>query len=93
MAAGETEVDQYRQLRPTDVDTLLISGDLDFATPAEFATKELLPTLRNGHQVELHNLGHSADTWSYEKPASNRLIIQRSSTPGTWTRAGTRRGR
>ena len=68
------EVDQYSKLRPTDVDTLLISGDLDFATPAEFATKELLPTLRHGHQLVLHNLGHTGDTWTYETAASSRLI-------------------
>ena len=68
------EVDQYSKLRPTDVDTLLISGDLDFATPAEFATDELLPTLRHGHQVVLHNLGHTGDTWTYETAASSRLI-------------------
>jgi hypothetical protein len=68
------EVDQYSKLRPTDVETLLISGDLDFATPAEFATKELLPTLRHGHQVVLHNLGHTGDTWTYETAASSRLI-------------------
>ena len=68
------EVDEYSKLRPTDVETLLISGDLDFATPAEFATNELLPTLRHGHQVVLHNLGHTGDTWTYETAASSRLI-------------------
>ena len=69
-----TEVDQYRQLRPSNIDTLLISGDVDFETPAQIATKEFLPTLRHGHQVILHNLGHTDDTWNYEKPAMNRLI-------------------
>jgi pimeloyl-ACP methyl ester carboxylesterase len=68
------EVDQYRQLRPSNVDTLLISGDVDFATPARFATSELLPTLRDGHQVILRNLGHTADTWNYEKPAFDRMV-------------------
>jgi hypothetical protein len=69
-----TEVDQYSKLRPSDVDTLLIGGDLDFATPAEFATKELMPTLRHGHQVVLHNIGHTDDIWTYETAASSRLI-------------------
>lgn len=68
------EVDQYRQLRPTSVDTLLISGDVDFATPAQFATTELLPTLEHGHQVILRSLGHTDDTWNYEKPAFDRLV-------------------
>jgi pimeloyl-ACP methyl ester carboxylesterase len=68
------EVDQYRTLRPSNVDTLLISGDVDFATPAQFATNELLPTLRHGHQVILKDLGHTDDTWNYEKPAADRLM-------------------
>jgi len=67
------EVDQYTALRPTNVPTLLISGDVDFATPAPFAT-EMLPSLRNGHQVVLHNLGHTEDTFNYQKPAFSRLV-------------------
>src|SRR3954470_7000303 len=67
------EVDQYTTLRRTNVPTLLISGDVDFATPAPFAT-EMLPSLRNGHQVVLHNLGHTEDTFDYEKPAFSRLV-------------------
>ena len=68
------EVEPYRALRPTDVPTLVISGDLDFATPAEFATKELMPSLRNGRQVILRNLGHTEDTWHYDRAANARLI-------------------
>jgi pimeloyl-ACP methyl ester carboxylesterase len=68
------EVDQYRHLRPSSVNTLLISGDVDFETPAQIATKEFLPTLRHGHQVILPNLGHTEDVWNYEKPALNTLI-------------------
>jgi hypothetical protein len=60
-------------LRPTNVPTLLISGDVDFATPAPFAT-EMLPSLRNGHQVVLRNLGHTEDTFDYDKPAFSRLV-------------------
>ncbi len=67
------EVDQYTTLRPTDVPTLLISGDVDFATPAPFAT-EMLPSLRDGHQVVLHNLGHTEDSFNYEKTAFTRLV-------------------
>src|SRR3954453_19001031 len=67
------EVDQYRSLRPTNVPTLLISGDVDFATPGPFAT-EMLPSLRNGHQVVLHNLGHTEDTFDYDKPAFTQLV-------------------
>jgi hypothetical protein len=56
------------------VETLLIGGKLDFATPPQWATRELLPHLPNGHQVVLGNLGHTDDFWSYEPAASDRLI-------------------
>ena len=49
-----------------NVPTLMISGDVDFATPAQFATA--CSALPNGHQVILHNLGHTTDTWNYDKP-------------------------
>ncbi|WP_188189450.1 alpha/beta fold hydrolase [Nonomuraea sp. SYSU D8015] len=64
----------FQQARPTDVETLLISGTVDFTTPAELATNELLPTLRNGHQVKLAELGHSTDFWAYQPEASTRLL-------------------
>src|SRR3954454_6240602 len=67
------EVDKYTTLQPTNVPTLLISGDVDFATPAPFAT-EMLPSLRDGHQVVLHNLGHTEDTWNYDKAGMRKLI-------------------
>jgi len=43
-------------------------------TPAVNATGELLPHLRNGHQVVLAELGHSGSFWSYEPRASTRLL-------------------
>ena len=55
-------------------ETLLIGGKLDFATPPQNATRELLPHLPNGHQVVLPNLGHADDFWAYEPDASTRLI-------------------
>ncbi len=67
-------VDEYRQVQTSDVETLLIGGTLDFATPAEFATNELLPFLPNGHQVVLTEFGHSTDFWDYQPEASARLI-------------------
>ena len=39
------------------METLLISGALDSATPPQVATKELLPYLPNGHQVVLPAFG------------------------------------
>jgi pimeloyl-ACP methyl ester carboxylesterase len=50
---------EHRQVQPTDVETLLISGGIDFSTPPQFATEELLPYLSNGEQVILKDFGHT----------------------------------
>ena len=65
---------EYTRVQDSDVETLLVGGTLDFATPPKFATQELLPHLRNGHQVVLAELGHSGTFWSYEPKASTRLL-------------------
>ena len=66
--------DQYTSVQNSNVPTLLIGGTLDFATPAQNATKELLPHLPNGHQVILSGLGHVDDFWYYEPSASTQLL-------------------
>jgi pimeloyl-ACP methyl ester carboxylesterase len=65
---------EYASVRDSKVETLLVGGTLDFATPAVIATRELLPHLRNGHQVLLPNVGHTTSFWSYEPEASMRLL-------------------
>jgi pimeloyl-ACP methyl ester carboxylesterase len=65
---------QYTSVPNSSVSTLLIGGTLDFETPAQNATKELLPHLSNGHQVILSGLGHSDDFWYYEPKASTQLL-------------------
>jgi TAP-like protein len=65
---------EYTHVRDSKVETLLISGKFDFATPPQNATRELLPHLPNGHQVVLANLGHTDDIWAYEPAASTHLI-------------------
>jgi len=65
---------QYTSVPNSNVPTLLIGGTLDFETPAQNATKELLPHLPNGHQVILSGLGHSEDFWYYEPKASTQLL-------------------
>lgn len=65
---------EYTRVEDSSVETLLIGGNLDFATPPQTATRELLPHLRNGRQVILSNLGHTGDFWSYEPAASQRLL-------------------
>jgi hypothetical protein len=73
--AGPQE-DIYSRVRDSDVPTLLISGELDGSTPAANATRDLLPHLRNGHQVILAGFGHTTDFWNQQVGAGNRLINQ-----------------
>jgi RND superfamily putative drug exporter len=68
---GENE---YTRVRDSKVETLLIAGTLDFATPVVNATRELLPHLPNGHQVVLSELGHTTSFWSYQPEAQKRLL-------------------
>jgi len=66
---------EYRQVQPSDVETLLISGSVDFSTPAEAATEELLPHLTNGHQVILREFGHTGDVWTLQPEATKQLLV------------------
>ena len=65
---------QYTSVQNSSVPTLLIGGTLDFETPAQNATKELLPHLSNGHQVVVPGLGHVDDFDAYEPSASTQLL-------------------
>ena len=64
----------YDRVRTSDVETLLIGGELDFPTPPQVATKELLPYLPNGRQVVLPGFGHSTTFWSEQEDAGSHLI-------------------
>ncbi|MGN9906975.1 alpha/beta fold hydrolase [Phytohabitans sp. LJ34] len=63
---------EYQTVRPSAVETLLVSGTVDFTTPAELAD-ELLPSLSNGRHVTLAELGHTGDVWARTE-ASQRLL-------------------
>ena len=65
---------EYDHVRASKVNTLLVGGALDFATPPQVATKELLPYLPNGHQVVLAGLGHSTSFWTEQPEAGSQLI-------------------
>ncbi|HBP00242.1 TPA: hypothetical protein DD617_03595 [Candidatus Uhrbacteria bacterium] len=54
--------------------TLLVSGNLDLSTPAEFARDELLPYLTNGNQIILKEMGHVDDLMGRQSPATNHMI-------------------
>ena len=65
---------QYTRVQDSNVETLLIGGRLDVATPPQNGKRELLPHLSKGHEVVLPDIGHTDDFWTYQTPASNRLI-------------------
>ena len=65
---------EYSRVRRSDVETLLVGGELDFATPPQIATKELLPYLPNGHEVVLKGFGHSTSFWTQQADAGTHLI-------------------
>jgi pimeloyl-ACP methyl ester carboxylesterase len=64
----------YDTARRSNVETLLIGGELDFATPPQVATEELLPYLPNGKQIVLPHFGHSTTFWLDQPEAGTRLI-------------------
>jgi hypothetical protein len=63
-----------RRAHPSDVETLLVSGSVDFSTPPQFATDELLPYLSRGQQVILAEMGHTQDVWNVQPEAIERLL-------------------
>jgi pimeloyl-ACP methyl ester carboxylesterase len=65
---------EYLQVQPTDVETLLISGSIDFAVPPQFATEELLPYLSNGEQVILKDFGHTSSFWNSQPEARAHML-------------------
>lgn len=65
---------ELRRVQPSDVETLLISGSVDFSTPAQYATDELLPALRHGQQVIVAEAGHTGDLFGLQPAAIDRLL-------------------
>ena len=65
---------EYRQVQPSGVEMLLVSGPLDFTAPPGYVTEELLPHLSNGQQVILREFGHTVDFWSLQPEARVRLL-------------------
>ena len=66
---------ELRQVHPSEVETLIISGSIDVAAPAELATEELLPYLSHGQQVILAEMSHGDLPGIDTQPqATERLI-------------------
>ena len=66
--------EQYLPLQTADVETLLVSGSIDFSTPPQFAAEELLPYLNNGEQVILKDFGHTETFWNTQPEARVHLL-------------------
>ena len=65
---------EYGEVRPSEVETLVVNGELDFAVAPQVATEQLLPSLENGQEVILPGFGHAPDFWTYQPEANGRLI-------------------
>jgi pimeloyl-ACP methyl ester carboxylesterase len=65
---------EYGEVRPSEVETLVVNGELDFAVAPQVATEQLLPSLENGQEVILPGFGHAPDFWTYQPEANSRLI-------------------
>ena len=65
---------RYSRVQTSEVETLLIGGELDPMTPPQAATTQLLPYLPNGHQVVLPGFGHQATVFREQPEAGSRLI-------------------
>lgn len=66
---------EFHQAQPSDVETLLVSGCVDFSTPAKYATEELLPHLTHGKQIILSEMGHVSDMLTLQPKAAERLLV------------------
>jgi hypothetical protein len=65
--------DSLRKPVKSDVETLILSGSIDFSTPAQNA-KEFLPYLKNGRQVIISEAGHVGDIRYLQFNATKDLI-------------------
>jgi pimeloyl-ACP methyl ester carboxylesterase len=65
---------EYARVRDSKVETLLINGELDFATAPQWARRDLLPHLPNGQEVVLENTGHTGDFWESQSDKGTRMI-------------------
>ena len=64
---------EYLTAQLSDVETLLVSGSIDFWTPAQYAEEELLPYLRLGQHVVVTESAHGDMLWQ-QPEASARLL-------------------
>jgi pimeloyl-ACP methyl ester carboxylesterase len=66
--------EECREARQSVTQTLLLSGSIDFSTPAEIATRDLLPYLTNGRQIILSECGHFDDVMNLNPENTRRIL-------------------
>src|SRR5918994_860936 len=66
--------DTYSRAATSEVETLLISGELDPIMPPQAAATHLPPYLPNGHQVVLPGFGHQSTFFKEQPAAGSRLL-------------------
>ncbi|MBT4484962.1 MAG: hypothetical protein HOC71_14935, partial [Candidatus Latescibacteria bacterium] len=66
--------EKYRKLQHSDVETLMINGNIDFSTPVSNA-KKLLPYLKKGKLVILREMGHTNDV-AYLQPMAFQHLVE-----------------
>jgi pimeloyl-ACP methyl ester carboxylesterase len=64
----------YHRVRPSDVETLLESGSVDFMNPPQAAAEQLLPYLSNGQRVILKEFGHGNTFWNSQPEARVHML-------------------
>jgi pimeloyl-ACP methyl ester carboxylesterase len=65
--------EELRTLQKSDVQTLMLSGSVDFTNPPECGT-EMLPCLPNGKQIILYEYGHVGDLRYLNQSMTDRII-------------------
>jgi pimeloyl-ACP methyl ester carboxylesterase len=66
-------LEEYQQMQPSDVETLMVSGSIDLWTPAFLAEEIVLPYLSKGQHVVISESGHG-EMLSSQPEASERLL-------------------
>lgn len=66
--------DEYRTVRSSPIETLMLSGTLDVSTPAQNASNQLLPFLENCEQVVLSEFAHTGDLYYLQRHATRHLL-------------------
>jgi pimeloyl-ACP methyl ester carboxylesterase len=65
---------EYRRAQASGIETLMLGGSLDVATPPETAKNGLLPLMPHARQVVMTQTAHAADLLYQQKEATHHLL-------------------